>query len=106
MAPAIAIYAKGKEVKFCNSFVLQQQKFWRESVSKAKKIFIVGLKVNPEDTHIWEVLKLSKAKLYYVGGDVNDFLEWKSVEGRKGTDVIAKTFEEAMPKIKKHLSSF
>ncbi len=101
-APAIAMYAKGKSVKFCSSFVSQQLKLWQVSVSKAKKIFIIGLKVNPEDTHIWETLAFSEAQLLYVGFEEEDFEKWKKENGRKNAHWIAKTFEEALPKIKNH----
>jgi hypothetical protein len=101
-APAIAMYAKGKSVKFCSSFVSQQLKLWQMSVSKAKKIFVIGLSVNPEDTHIWETLASAEAQLLYVGKE-EDFENWKKENRRKNAHWIAKTFDEALPKIKNHL---
>ncbi len=109
LAPAIAMYAKGKEVKFCSNFVLEQQKFWRESVYKAKKIFVIGLRVHVEDTHIWQVLATSKAQLLYIGGNKeddkgkeHDFDRWKRENGRKNAHWIAERFNESIPIIKKH----
>lgn len=106
LAPAIALYAKGKQVLVCPGFVDSQQKAWLTQAEKAKRIFIIGLSVNPEDAHIWDALESSKASLYYVGRDTEIFLKWKSDKGRKGAYAIAKTFEEAIPKIERHLSSF
>ncbi len=102
IAPAIAIYAKGKGVMFCNNYILQQQKFWQESVIKAKKIFIIGLRVNEEDAHIWQPLASSKAQLLYVGKS-EDFDKWKSENGRKNAHWIAERFDESIAIIKNHL---
>ncbi|MEJ7698654.1 MAG: hypothetical protein WKF71_03270 [Pyrinomonadaceae bacterium] len=105
-APAIAMYAKGKEVKFCNKFVLEQRQFWLESVSKAKRIFVVGLKINADDSHIWQVLASSKAKLLYFGfskEDEEDFDEWKKQNSRKNAQCIKGGFVTAIPIIKSHL---
>jgi hypothetical protein len=105
-APVIAMYAKGKPIKFCPKAVLQQQKFWQESVFKAKKVFVVGLSVNSEDTHIWQVLASSKAQLLYFGfskKDEEDFDEWKKRNSRKNAHWIKGGFGEAIPIIKSHL---
>ncbi len=103
LAPAIAMYAVGKKVKFSESFVLKQQQNWQQSVSKAKKVFVVGLRVNPEDAHIWQTLASSEAQLLYVGFEKEDFENWKRENRRKNAHWIAETFEEAFPKIKNHL---
>jgi hypothetical protein len=108
LAPAISVYAKGKQVFFNPQFVNFQQASWVSALSKTNKIFIVGLRVNPEDRHIWTTLKNSKAHLFYVGreNDNEEFLKWRSLEGRKHADVLANSFEEALPKIKSHLSTY
>lgn len=103
LAPAIAMYAIGKKVKFSESFVLEQQRFWQESVSKAKKVFVIGLRVNPEDAHIWQTLASCKAQLLYVGFEKEDFENWKRENRRKDAHWIAKTFDESIPIIKNHL---
>lgn len=103
IAPAIAMYVKGKAVKFCPKYVIRHQKFWEESVFKAKRIFVIGLRVNPEDAHIWQVLASSKAQLLYVGFEQEDFENWTKQNRRKNAHWIAKTFQEALPKIKNHL---
>jgi hypothetical protein len=102
IAPAIAMYAKGKAVKFCPKFVLQQQKLWQESISKVKKIFVVGLRVNSEDAHIWQFLALSKAELLYVGKK-EDFEIWAKENKRENARWIADKFNESIPIIKEYL---
>ena len=104
IAPAIAMYIKGKGVMFCNNYILQQQEFWKESVFKAKKIFVIGLRVNAEDEHIWQTLASSKAQLLYVGvNEKENFEDWKKETRRKNAHWIANRFDEAMPIIKRHL---
>jgi hypothetical protein len=103
IAPAIAMYAKGKAVKFCPKFILQQQKLWQESVLKVKRIFVIGLRVNPEDAHIWENLASSKAQLLYVGFEKEDFENWTKKNGRRNAYWIANKFDESIPIIKDYL---
>lgn len=102
LAPAIAMYAIGKELMFCSSFVLEQQKQWQESVNKAKRIFVIGLRVNAEDKHIWHTLASSKGQLLYVG-EKEDFDRWKKENSRKNAHWIAARFDESIPIIKNHL---
>lgn len=103
IAPAIAMYAKGKAVKFCPKFVLQQQKLWQESVFNVKRIFVIGLRVNPEDTHIWQALASSKAELFYVG-EKEDFNVWTKENRSENARWIADKFVESIPIIKGYLS--
>ncbi|MEW9858433.1 hypothetical protein [Pseudomonas putida] len=77
-APAMSLYAKGKEVKTCPDFVIEQQRLFAEACSRAENIYIIGVRVVPEDYHVWGPLKQSPAHVNYFGGkqDESDFLGW------------------------------
>jgi hypothetical protein len=105
IAPALAMYSPDKRVLYCKSFVEQQQEAWKSEVAKAKRIYIIGLKVHAVDDHIWGVLAQSKCKKYYVGGEPEEFNEWAQKAGAQHCHTIAAKFEEALPIIARHLNS-
>lgn len=102
VAPAISMYARGKSVLYGPSFIAEQQKAWQLEIERASRIYVIGLRVNCADAHIWNPLKSSKAPLYYVGQS-EDFIEWKEDVRRKQAYVIATTFAESIEHIKRHL---
>jgi hypothetical protein len=67
LAPAIAMYAEGKAVKVSPDYVEAQQAQWQSVVSKAKHIFVVGVRVHNIDEHIWAPLVSTKASVTYFG---------------------------------------
>ena len=105
IAPALAMYSPDKRVLYCKSFVEQQQKAWKKEVSKAKRVYIIGLKVHAVDEHIWGVLAESKCKKYYVGGEPKAFSAWAQDSAAKNCHTIATKFEDALPIIARHLNS-
>lgn len=105
IAPALAMYSPDKRVLYCRSFVEQQQAMWRAEVKKAKRVYIIGLKVHPVDEHIWGVLASSSCKKYYVGGEPEEFEKWASDTSATNCYTIASTFEASLPVIAKHLNS-
>lgn len=105
IGPALAMYSPDKRVLYCKPFVEQQLNHWRNEVKKAKRIYVIGLKVHPVDEHIWGVLAKSKVPLYYVGGEPSDFYGWAKEHNRKNVYHIANKFNESLPVIAKHLKS-
>ncbi|HBS0737338.1 TPA: hypothetical protein MAA64_002498 [Klebsiella pneumoniae] len=103
VAPAIALYAEGKQVRVCPSFVRAQQEMWGQSVRLAPKIFIVGVKINLIDSHVWDVISESKAIIYYFGlhNDKHDFEFWKETKKLNNCYFRESKFEESIGTIKK-----
>lgn len=99
LAPAIALYAKGKQVLFCPSFVEKVQRDWREEVLGASRVFIIGVHPNPEDSHIWGPLKKTKASLWYVGPEEDAFRHWWESERRRDAHHLSPDFGDAVPAI-------
>ncbi|MFB5077474.1 hypothetical protein [Raoultella sp. C349492] len=103
VAPAISLYAEGKQVRVCPSFVTVQQEMWRQSVKLAPKIFIVGVKINLIDSHIWDVISESKATIYYFGlhNDRHDFESWRENRKLKNCYFRESKFDESIGLMKK-----
>ena len=102
VAPSIAMYTTGKEVKICPQFVLNQLLLWQSLSSGAARNFVIGLKVEPVDSHIWDVLAQSPGDLIYVGLE-RDLDEWKDSVGKRNAYWVGARFDEALPLIKAKL---
>ncbi len=99
IAPAIAMYSPSKRVLFCREFVESQKQAWRESMSKASRVYLIGMRVHEVDTHIWGEIAKAKVPVYYVGREPDEFNAWaKSVKLRTGR-VLATSFADALPLI-------
>ena len=107
IAPAIAVYSKGKQVLHCGDFVKETQEQWAKEVDRASKIFVIGLRVVEHDRHIWDKLSGCNTWLGYVGlkKDCTDFLSWAETHGRKNAFALANSFEESLPVIERRLKS-
>ncbi|MFT6263704.1 MAG: hypothetical protein ACJAQ0_001574, partial [Dasania sp.] len=103
LAPAMSMFAKGKEVRVCADGVKQTYNIWKETVNKASKIFIIGVRVHEVDAHIWDVLGKSKAKITYFGfeADKIEFNTWKNNHNKRNAYFQGKNFKNAIPVIKK-----
>jgi hypothetical protein len=98
VAPAIAMYAQGKAVKICPDYVERQQALWRESILRAKKVFVTGVRLNRSDVHIWEVLAECRAAVTYFGfeSDRHAFFEWKESVGKKAAFFVEADFRRCV----------
>jgi hypothetical protein len=99
LAPALALYEKGKDTLFCPSFVKTQQAEFKTAVERANQLFIIGVRVSEEDDHIWLPLASTRVPLYYVGPDASEFLSWAARHRRRRAIHFASSFEDAVPKI-------
>ncbi len=106
VAPAMAMYAEGKRVKVCPDYVDKQQAMWMEVVAKAKRAFVVGVRLNPADTHIWGELEKSSASVTYFGVDDysrQSFAEWKSSTGKRNAFFVQCNFMECVSVIQSRI---
>jgi hypothetical protein len=75
---------------------------WRAELRRARYVYVIGLRVNEADGHIWKPLRSTKAVLAYVGRDHANFTEWSKTR-RKRSYVLAESFAEAMPLLEQKL---
>ncbi|HEY2345348.1 MAG TPA: hypothetical protein VGH80_05615 [Xanthomonadaceae bacterium] len=98
VAPAIAIYAEGKDVRVCPEFVRHQQEQFRQAASDSPRIFISGVRVQESDTHIWgDALTKVDGDVTYFGldGDAAAFSSWKEKSGKRNVYFIKADFAGA-----------
>ncbi|OEN26908.1 hypothetical protein BHF45_20520 [Escherichia coli] len=103
IGPALAIYHPEKRVLHASKCIEEQQHLFKEEIKKSKKIFIIGLSVNPADTHIWQELHNTKADLYYVDTNPNAYEEWSKTRKTKNSFIINERFENSLNRISKIL---
>jgi hypothetical protein len=78
-APAMAIYAPGKHILHCPDQILELQKAWANSLDEHDIIYVIGMSVALQDTHIWEPLAKARGRIEFVNpgaGDVESFETW------------------------------
>jgi hypothetical protein len=102
LAPAISMYAEGKDVFFSRNYVLEHQSRFQAAVKEAEKIFLVGVAIqrtDTHDTHIWDHIADSNAWLGYVGGEPDNFCAWCRKTEHSDYKVLGTYFEDALPLI-------
>ncbi|MFM0726581.1 hypothetical protein PQQ53_23220 [Paraburkholderia strydomiana] len=101
VAPAIAMYAKGKAVKVSPDYVEQHQAHWRTVLASARRAVVIGVRVVAEDTHIWDELGKTKAAVTYVGSQAAEpsFLEWKGKFSKNNAYFLESNFSDCINKI-------
>lgn len=103
VAPAIAMFAPGKQVKISPDYVENQYGMWLNAVKKASKIFIVGVRVHEVDTHIWGELGKIQGSVHYFGfeNDKREFAQWKQNSVKNNAFFHESDFENAVEIISK-----
>ncbi|EOG5488492.1 SIR2 family protein [Enterobacter hormaechei] len=100
LSPAVALYHPEKKVLHCPSVVARQQADFKLEVERSTKIFIIGLKINPDDKHIWSEIEKTQADVYIVDKDKASTTAWINSIRKKNIYHIADTFDESIMKIK------
>ena len=103
LAPAVAMYSPDKRVLYCSKFVLDQRRYWEIALRNATRVYVIGLRVHLVDHHIWDPLAAFSEHIYYVGREPEDFRAWAESAGRKKARVLARSFQDVLPMIAKHL---
>lgn len=100
LSPAVALYHPEKKVLHCPSAVARQQADFKLEVERSSKVFIIGLKINPDDKHIWSEIEKTHGDVYIVDKDKASTNEWINSIKKKNIYHIADTFDESLMKIK------
>ncbi|WP_180899210.1 hypothetical protein [Martelella soudanensis] len=105
LSPAIAVYAPEKKSFICDEYVKDQYNKWVLSIQNAKRIFIIGVRVNLNDKHIWDKISNTKGKVYYFGmnSDKLDFFNWKRECGKVDAFFVESEFATSLKKISRFI---
>ena len=96
LAPAIAVYAKGKLVPTAPDHVADMQREWLVELRQTDHVVIVGTKFVPDDVHIWNNLGRATARVTYVAydeGEAEPVREWSRLFGRSKDSIIVGSFQ-------------
>ncbi|MBI2796793.1 MAG: hypothetical protein HYX65_08830 [Gemmatimonadetes bacterium] len=97
LAPVMSLYMEGKPLNVSPSAIRQLHDLWSEFVRTATRIYCIGVRPLPADTHIWEPLFHSNAHLLFVG-DRAAFDIW-SVGRRAPSQYLTSRFAAAFDSI-------
>jgi hypothetical protein len=94
--PAMAHYAKGKEVQISESSIRTIQDIYAHAVPNATSIGVIGVRPNIEDTHVWGPLASTPARILYVGSrDI--YSGWRNDHrGDRPTKYLGSRFDAAI----------
>jgi len=89
--PVLSLYTTEKFSYVAPGKIQEIRNRWSDSVSRASRLAIVGVRPNPRDTHIWDPIRDAVCRCFYVGGD-DGFEGWREARG----DIVhlGRTFED------------
>lgn len=98
ISPELALYHKSKRMLFVGPVARAQKPAFFQHVAEARNIVIIGVRLHEPDTHIWEPIAASPARIYYVGPDATDIRAWGTRNG-KTVEHLSNGFKSSIPKI-------
>lgn len=96
LAPVIALYTKKKPFMVSRIAIQEHQSEWFRAMSDVDRVFVIGVHLQPEDHHIWDILRDCKAEVYYVGPEGEEVVRWAQLQGRTNFHHYANGFREAV----------
>lgn len=105
--PVMSYFEPQKRTTSGVNFIDPQRRRYEELVSMASTVGIVGVKVRPNDTHIWDPLAKTSAKLIYCSGRESgqEFDSWREKRRPGNQDVnLGGYFAECFGKLCKELN--
>ena len=93
--PVMSYFEPNKRTTAGASFIDQQRLRWRELAINATTIVVVGVRVRPHDTHVWEPIAGSAAGVVYCAGSsgASEYRSWAATtRARRRDRVLAGSF--------------
>lgn len=87
--PVMSYFEPQKNTSAGVSFVRGQRERWSQLISQSRVIAAIGIRVRERDSHIWNPLKETPAKIVYCGGSTGgqEFARWHK-KYRTGKDYL------------------
>lgn len=88
--PVMSYFEPQKRTTAGHSFIEGQRRRWTELASSAETICVVGIKVRPHDTHVWEALAKTSGRIVYCAGPsaADEYRAWAAMVGRNDRDLL------------------
>lgn len=95
LPPAMSLYAPGKPSPVAKSFVDQSRAQWTNWVQASDLIICIGVRPLLADTHIWDPIVASTARIWYIAGTTDQaFMDLAAAVGPR-LDVIGTRFNDS-----------
>lgn len=91
--PPMCLYTKNKNVNIGSSAIDAIKNRYAEIIYGADRMFIIGASAALHDTHVWEPIKTSNAKLFYCGSE-SDMSKIAAYMPLKQCEHVGTTFEQ------------
>jgi hypothetical protein len=98
--PIMSLYATGKGTIVAPVQIWNIRNSWGARAREADMLVIIGVSPNPEDLHVWEPVRETRARVFYVGGKA-EFGQWPVSDDRKLH--LGPTFKDASPELVRQL---
>ncbi len=88
--PVMSYFEPQKRTTSGANLIADQRHRWLQMCTSATTIAVIGVHPRSHDSHIWEPLHLTKARIVYCGGPsaAAAFKTWKKTSGRTATDTV------------------
>ena len=96
LPPIMSFYEPSKRSSMHPKWLEGRRQRFSQLIAGAERISVVGVRVHKVDTHIWEPLRSTSAKVLYCAPEIKEFLIWRN-ENRLGGDddqIAQGTFRE------------
>jgi hypothetical protein len=101
LAPAMSFYSPYKETRINPKLIMAHRQLWQKLCARADKVFVVGVRYNEQDPHVWDPLRLPNKNIIFVNPSVSDaaaFAAWAQEAGVTA-ELLSKGLEDAMEEI-------
>lgn len=106
LAPVMALYQPGKTTQSGSSQLGVWWADWAVSVAGARAVFVIGVRPNVEDEHVWRPLADAPGRLLVIGdiGDIAETRQWAAVHrSGRSTTVLAPTLDIGLQAVLREL---
>ena len=97
-SPAICLFIRGKVAQFGYSNILEIQGIWKDRMSKAERILLIGVRPNKYDLHIWDYFKQTQATLGFIGSRDNGYDDWVHVSNKENIVYLGEKWDKEFDK--------
>ncbi|HWS69783.1 MAG TPA: hypothetical protein VN325_44015 [Steroidobacteraceae bacterium] len=85
-APAMSFYAAGKHTPINARQIEVQRDEWERLAQQVEVCFVIGVRCNEADDHIWAPLAASSCRLIYVNPSDAGFAQWLKNRSRRNAE--------------------
>jgi hypothetical protein len=95
--PVMSYFEPTKVTTSGANFISAQRSRFKQLISEASKIAVIGIKIREHDEHIWQPLKDTSAKIIYCSGeeDAAQYETWRGDKPHRLNDLVIPSFWDA-----------